>query len=35
GYEMLSEAQRDITPEQAAKKLRELSEIHYKAKKAQ
>jgi len=35
GYEMLSEAQRDITPEQAASNLRELSEIHYKAKKGQ
>ena len=33
GYEMLSEAQRDITAEQAANNLRELSEIHYKAKK--
>lgn len=29
GYEMLAEAQRDITPEQAALKLRELAEIHY------
>jgi UDPglucose--hexose-1-phosphate uridylyltransferase len=33
GYEMLSEVQRDITPEQAANNLREQSEIHYKAKK--
>jgi len=32
GYEMLSEVQRDITPEQAAERLRELSEIHYKTK---
>lgn len=32
GYEMLSEAQRDITPEQAAKRLKDLSEIHYKQK---
>ena len=32
GYEMLSEAQRDITPEQAAERLRELPDIHYKAK---
>lgn len=30
GYEMLAEAQRDLTPEQAAERLRGLSEIHYK-----
>jgi UDPglucose--hexose-1-phosphate uridylyltransferase len=30
GYEMLAEAQRDLTPEQAAAKLREQSEIHFK-----
>jgi UDPglucose--hexose-1-phosphate uridylyltransferase len=30
GYEMLAEAQRDITPEQAANKLKEVSSIHYK-----
>jgi len=30
GYEMLAEAQRDITAEQAAKKLKNLSDIHYK-----
>lgn len=30
GYELLAQAQRDLTPEQAAKKLRELSESHYK-----
>jgi len=29
GYEMLAEAQRDITPEQAAARLREVSEQHY------
>jgi UDPglucose--hexose-1-phosphate uridylyltransferase len=29
GYEMLAEAQRDLTPEQAAGRLRELSERHY------
>jgi len=29
GYEMLAEAQRDITAEQAAQRLRELSDIHY------
>ena len=30
GYEMLGEAQRDITAEQAAKRLRELPAEHYK-----
>lgn len=30
GYEMLAEAQRDITQEQAASWLRELPDIHYK-----
>jgi UDPglucose--hexose-1-phosphate uridylyltransferase len=30
GYEMLAEPQRDITPEQAAQRLRELSDVHYK-----
>ena len=30
GYEMLAEAQRDITAEQAAAWLREVSEVHYK-----
>ncbi len=30
GYEMLAEAQRDITPEQAAQQLRNLSDIHWK-----
>jgi UDPglucose--hexose-1-phosphate uridylyltransferase len=29
GYEMLAEAQRDLTPEQAADRLRKLSEDHY------
>jgi UDPglucose--hexose-1-phosphate uridylyltransferase len=29
GYEMLAEAQRDLTPEQAATRLRALSEIHF------
>lgn len=32
GYEMLGESQRDITPEQAAARLRELSDVHYKAR---
>jgi len=30
GYEMLANAQRDTTAEQAAARLREVSEIHYK-----
>jgi UDPglucose--hexose-1-phosphate uridylyltransferase len=30
GYEMLSEAQRDLTAEQAAERLRALPEVHYK-----
>ena len=30
GYEMLAEAQRDITAEQAAARLRSVSEVHYK-----
>jgi len=29
GYELLAEAQRDLTPEQAADRLRQLSEEHY------
>ncbi len=29
GYEMLAEPQRDLTPEAAAERLRELSEVHY------
>ena len=29
GYEMLAEAQRDLTPEQAAEHLRSLSDKHY------
>jgi len=29
GYEMLTEAQRDLTAEQAAQRLRDLSDIHY------
>jgi len=32
GYEMLGEAQRDISPEQSAEILRELSTNHYKTK---
>ncbi|ELX8378435.1 UDP-glucose--hexose-1-phosphate uridylyltransferase [Providencia vermicola] len=30
GYEMLAETQRDLTPEQAAERLRAVSEVHYK-----
>lgn len=30
GYEMLAESQRDLTAEQAAERLRNLSDIHYK-----
>jgi UDPglucose--hexose-1-phosphate uridylyltransferase len=30
GYEMLAEAQRDLTPEQAAEKLRAVSPMHYR-----
>jgi UDPglucose--hexose-1-phosphate uridylyltransferase len=31
GYEMLAEPQRDLTPEAAAARLRQLSETHYKS----
>ena len=31
GYEMLAEAQRDLTPEQAAARLRAVSDTHYKS----
>ncbi|GLG93213.1 Probable galactose-1-phosphate uridylyltransferase [Gryllus bimaculatus] len=30
GYELLAQAQRDLTPEQAAERLRNLSTVHYK-----
>ena len=30
GYEMLADSQRDLTAEQAAQRLRDLSDIHYK-----
>ena len=30
GYEMLAEAQRDLTPEQATERLCKLSSIHFK-----
>ncbi len=32
GYELLAEAQRDLTPEQAAERLRAVSEIHFRAR---
>jgi UDPglucose--hexose-1-phosphate uridylyltransferase len=32
GYELLGEAQRDLTPEQAAQRLREQSEVHYRTR---
>ncbi|MFC4209881.1 UDP-glucose--hexose-1-phosphate uridylyltransferase [Pedobacter lithocola] len=32
GYELLANAQRDITPEFAANRLREISDLHYKMK---
>ena len=31
GYEMLAEAQRDLTPEQAAAQLRQAASVHYRA----
>jgi UDPglucose--hexose-1-phosphate uridylyltransferase len=34
GFEMLGMPQRDITPEQAAERLRDLSEAHYKQAKS-
>ncbi len=33
GYELLGTPQRDITPEQAAQRLREQSDVHYRAKR--
>ncbi len=33
GYEMLAEAQRDLTAETAAEQLRDLSDVHYKDQK--
>lgn len=33
GYEMLGESQRDLTAEQAAQRLRDLSDVHYKLTK--
>jgi UDPglucose--hexose-1-phosphate uridylyltransferase len=31
GFEMLGEAQRDLTPEQAAERLRSLADVHFRA----
>jgi UDPglucose--hexose-1-phosphate uridylyltransferase len=31
GYELLAEVQRDITPEEAAERLRQVPAIHYRA----
>jgi UDPglucose--hexose-1-phosphate uridylyltransferase len=33
GFELLAEKQRDLTPEQAAARLRDLSETHYSLNK--
>lgn len=33
GYEMMAESQRDLTPEQAAQRLRDVSPVHYKESK--
>lgn len=33
GYEMMAEAQRDLTPEQAAERLKALPSVHYKESK--
>jgi UDPglucose--hexose-1-phosphate uridylyltransferase len=33
GYEMMAESQRDLTPEQAAQRLRDVSDVHYKEAK--
>ena len=33
GYEMLAEPQRDLTPEQAAKRLRETATVHFKQRR--
>jgi UDPglucose--hexose-1-phosphate uridylyltransferase len=32
GYELLAEAQRDLTAEQAAKRLKDLGDVHYSKK---
>jgi UDPglucose--hexose-1-phosphate uridylyltransferase len=34
GFEMLAEAQRDLTPEQAAERLRSVSDVHYREQQA-
>lgn len=35
GYEMLAEPQRDLTPEQAAARLRALPDVHYKRRQSE
>jgi UDPglucose--hexose-1-phosphate uridylyltransferase len=35
GYELMANAQRDITAEQAAERLRALPDVHYKQASAQ
>ena len=35
GYEMLAEPQRDLTPEQAAGRLRQLPDVHYKQRSSE
>ena len=35
GYELLANPQRDITPEQAAERLRGVSDVHYRTKSDQ
>ena len=32
GYEMLAEAQRDLTAEQAAQRLRDLTDVHFRSR---
>jgi UDPglucose--hexose-1-phosphate uridylyltransferase len=32
GFELLGEAQRDLTPEVAAERLRSLSDIHFRTR---
>lgn len=34
GYELLAQAQRDLTAEHAAERLRQLPDVHYKLTKS-
>ena len=34
GYELLAQAQRDLTPEKAVERLREMPLVHYKERNA-